>query len=543
MLRAVGVSRSFGGQTVLATCRSSSTGATGSASSGPTASASRRCCACWPASSSPTPGRSSGPRPRSPSATCPRSPTPGRARPCSTTWPGAPASPSRVRRARPAHRGARRRARLGRRLHRRPSTASWPSAATTSTPGRPRCAPPSGSRSATAAGSPRPAATLSGGEAARAALAAILLSRVDVLLLDEPTNNLDFAGIDLLEAFVDGFAGAVMVVSHDRAFLDRCVRRIVEIDEHSHRAREFAGGWSDYIAGARPGPGPAVRGPRQVRVRARPAPAAPAHPDRSGARRGVRRAKTSGEPDKNVRAAKIARSEKQAGEGQGHRAQDRPARGGRQAVGGLAPAAEPGAGGAQRRRGGPPRRARVVEAGATFRLGSDRPRGRLAGPAGHPRAQRQRQDHAAAGAARRGAARGRAALARARRAGRASSTSRRGLFAGRRPACWPRSRSSTGMALSESRSLLAKFGLGADHVDRAGPRPLAGRAHAGRCSPRSWPRASTASCSTSPPTTSTSRPSSSSSRPSPPSRARSCWSPTTAASSKPSHVTRTVELA
>ena len=67
----------------------------------------------------------------------------------------------------------------------------------------------------------QPVATLSGGEAARAALAAILLSRVDVLLLDEPTNNLDFAGLDLLEGFVDTFGGAVLVVSHDRAFLDR----------------------------------------------------------------------------------------------------------------------------------------------------------------------------------------------------------------------------------------------------------------------------------------------------------------------------------
>ena len=89
---------------------------------------------------------------------------------------------------------------------------------------------------------------MSGGEAARAALAAILLSRVDVLLLDEPTNNLDFAGLDLLEAFVVGFAGAVVVVSHDRAFLDRVVDRIVELDEHTHQAREFAGGWTAYTA-------------------------------------------------------------------------------------------------------------------------------------------------------------------------------------------------------------------------------------------------------------------------------------------------------
>ena len=107
-------------------------------------------------------------------------------------------------------------------------------------------------------------ASLSGGEAARAALAAILLSRVDVLLLDEPTNNLDFAGLDLLEQFVDTFAGAVLVVSHDRDFLDRSVARIVELDGHTHRARDFAGAWTDYTDGPGPGPVPAVAGPRAV---------------------------------------------------------------------------------------------------------------------------------------------------------------------------------------------------------------------------------------------------------------------------------------
>ncbi|MDQ3067223.1 MAG: ATP-binding cassette domain-containing protein, partial [Actinomycetota bacterium] len=59
-------------------------------------------------------------------------------------------------------------------------------------------------------------ATLSGGEAARAALAAILLSRFDLLLLDEPTNDLDFDGLDRLERFVDEFEGGIAVVSHDR---------------------------------------------------------------------------------------------------------------------------------------------------------------------------------------------------------------------------------------------------------------------------------------------------------------------------------------
>ncbi len=88
---------------------------------------------------------------------------------------------------------------------------------------------------------------LSGGQAARAGLAAILLSRFDVFLLDEPTNDLDFAGLDRLEGFLAGLPGAVVVVSHDREFLDRSVDRIVEISEASHRASEFAGGWTDYV--------------------------------------------------------------------------------------------------------------------------------------------------------------------------------------------------------------------------------------------------------------------------------------------------------
>jgi ATPase subunit of ABC transporter with duplicated ATPase domains len=94
----------------------------------------------------------------------------------------------------------------------------------------------------------QPLGTLSGGEAARAALAAILLARFDVFLLDEPTNNLDYEGLDRLERFVDSLRGALIVVSHDRDFLDRTVTRIVEIDEGTHRVREYAGGWSEYEA-------------------------------------------------------------------------------------------------------------------------------------------------------------------------------------------------------------------------------------------------------------------------------------------------------
>ncbi|MEN3312609.1 MAG: hypothetical protein V7645_1938 [Actinomycetota bacterium] len=91
-----------------------------------------------------------------------------------------------------------------------------------------------------------PLGALSGGEAARAQLAAVLLARFDVFLLDEPTNDLDFAGLDRLERFVLNLAGSIVVVSHDRDFLERTVERIVELDEWTHRATVFAGGWSEY---------------------------------------------------------------------------------------------------------------------------------------------------------------------------------------------------------------------------------------------------------------------------------------------------------
>jgi ATPase subunit of ABC transporter with duplicated ATPase domains len=94
----------------------------------------------------------------------------------------------------------------------------------------------------------RETGTLSGGEVARAALAAILLARFDLLLLDEPTNDLDFDGLELLERFVAGFRGGLAVVSHDRAFLDRTVDHIAELDPWTHGVREYAGGWTAYEA-------------------------------------------------------------------------------------------------------------------------------------------------------------------------------------------------------------------------------------------------------------------------------------------------------
>jgi ATPase subunit of ABC transporter with duplicated ATPase domains len=90
---------------------------------------------------------------------------------------------------------------------------------------------------------------LSGGQAARANLAAILLARFDVFLLDEPTNDLDFAGLDRLERFLrDDLSGGAVIVSHDRDFLDRTVTSVLELDEHAHTAAEFAGGWAAYLA-------------------------------------------------------------------------------------------------------------------------------------------------------------------------------------------------------------------------------------------------------------------------------------------------------
>jgi ATPase subunit of ABC transporter with duplicated ATPase domains len=92
----------------------------------------------------------------------------------------------------------------------------------------------------------RPLGTLSGGETARAKLAAILLSRFDVLLLDEPTNDLDFPGLELLERFVAATSSALVLVSHDRAFLEQAVDRVVEFEAETRRIREFAGGWAEY---------------------------------------------------------------------------------------------------------------------------------------------------------------------------------------------------------------------------------------------------------------------------------------------------------
>ena len=86
----------------------------------------------------------------------------------------------------------------------------------------------------------------SGGEAARARLAAFLRRPLDVFLLDEPTNDLDFGGLDWLGRELAKLQGAVVLISHDRDFLDEAVSRVVELDEWTRGATEFSGGWSAY---------------------------------------------------------------------------------------------------------------------------------------------------------------------------------------------------------------------------------------------------------------------------------------------------------
>ena len=90
--------------------------------------------------------------------------------------------------------------------------------------------------------------SLSGGEAARVGLLALLLSRFDVLLLDEPTNDLDLDGLDRLERFVADLRVGAVVVSHDREFLRRCVTTVVELDLAQQRVEVFGGGYEAYLA-------------------------------------------------------------------------------------------------------------------------------------------------------------------------------------------------------------------------------------------------------------------------------------------------------
>ncbi|MEF3111597.1 ABC-F family ATP-binding cassette domain-containing protein [Streptomyces chrestomyceticus] len=98
-----------------------------------------------------------------------------------------------------------------------------------------------------AVGLDQPMTSLSGGQAARASLASLLLSRYDVFLLDEPTNDLDLDGLARLEEFVTGLRAGTVLVSHDREFLTRTVSRVVELDLAQQQVNTYGGGYAAYL--------------------------------------------------------------------------------------------------------------------------------------------------------------------------------------------------------------------------------------------------------------------------------------------------------
>jgi ATPase subunit of ABC transporter with duplicated ATPase domains len=93
----------------------------------------------------------------------------------------------------------------------------------------------------------QPMTALSGGQAARAGMASLLLSRYDVFLLDEPTNDLDLDGLERLERFVTELRAGTVLVSHDREFLTRTVTRVVELDLAQQQVRTYGGGYQAYL--------------------------------------------------------------------------------------------------------------------------------------------------------------------------------------------------------------------------------------------------------------------------------------------------------
>jgi ATP-binding cassette, subfamily F, member 3 len=95
----------------------------------------------------------------------------------------------------------------------------------------------------------QPIRTLSGGERSRLQLITLMLEKPNLLLLDEPTNNLDILSAEVLEAALEDFDGALLMISHDRYFLDRTVDRVVALEDGA--LHSFAGGYTDYLADRR----------------------------------------------------------------------------------------------------------------------------------------------------------------------------------------------------------------------------------------------------------------------------------------------------
>ncbi len=159
----------------------------------------------------------------------------------------------------------------------------------------------------------QPMTSLSGGEAARVSLAALMLTRFDVLLLDEPTNNLDLDSLDRLEQFVNGVQGAVALVSHDREFLRRVVTDVAELDEFTHGLTVFAGGYDGYIHEREISRQHAWQAWEEYDTK-RSTLAQRSQREREWASQGLSRAKNDpDEKDKNIKAYKINQTEQLAG--------------------------------------------------------------------------------------------------------------------------------------------------------------------------------------------------------------------------------------
>ena len=154
--------------------------------------------------------------------------------------------------------------------------------------------------------------SLSGGQAARAGLASLLLSRYDVLLLDEPTNDLDLRGLEQLEQFVTTSSAGIVLVSHDREFLSRTVTEVLELDPGQHTVRAYGGGYDAYLT-ERERDRRHAREAYEEYAGKLDALKERSRTQRAWADKGVRAARRdSSERDKFIRHHKVATSEKQA---------------------------------------------------------------------------------------------------------------------------------------------------------------------------------------------------------------------------------------
>jgi ATPase subunit of ABC transporter with duplicated ATPase domains len=159
----------------------------------------------------------------------------------------------------------------------------------------------------------RPTRSLSGGQRARVGLAAVMLAAFDVLLLDEPTNDLDLEGLDLLERFVLDADRPMAIVSHDREFLATVATAIVEIDDHTHTATRFNGGYDAWLAERERAEHRHQQAYDEYQAK-RAELGDRARRERQWSARGVRRARADrSEKDRSIRAHRVETSENLAG--------------------------------------------------------------------------------------------------------------------------------------------------------------------------------------------------------------------------------------